>query len=92
MSSGFERAVLTTAFKTILAKYYNIDLFIGDEIDKASNDDDSIKLFSVLLGLNQFSQVFLISHKKALGNYLEENFSDDITLYEAKDGKFTKRN
>lgn len=90
MSSGFERAVLTTAFKTILANYYNINLFVGDEIDKASSDSDSIKLISELLSLGQFSQVFLISHKKALGNYLEENY-EDINIYEAKDGRFAKK-
>lgn len=91
MSSGFERAVLTTAFKTILAKYYKIDFFVGDEIDKASSDNDSIKLFSVLLNLHQFHQLFLISHKKALGSYLEENY-DDIYIFEAKNGNFTKKN
>lgn len=91
MSSGFERAVLTTAFKIILARYYDINLFVGDEIDKASSDKDSIKLISELLNLNQFSQVFLISHKKALGNYLEENY-EDLNIYEAKDGRFTKKN
>lgn len=91
MSSGFERAVLNTAFKTILAKYYNIDFFVGDEIDKASSDEDSIKLFSVLLGLHQFSQIFLISHKKALGNYLQDNY-DDIFIFKAENGKFVKKN
>lgn len=90
MSSGFERAVLNLAFKTSLAELYNIDLFIGDEIDKAANDEDSIKLINLLLAYQNYNQIFLISHKKALFEYLADTF-DDYNLYEANSGKFTKK-
>lgn len=93
MSSGFERAVLNIAFKVTLANYYNISFFIGDEIDRASSDRDSINLFSVLLSQPQFEQIFLISHKKTLGSYLSDNFdSDEISIYEADNGQFVKGN
>ena len=93
MSSGFERAVLNIAFKVTLANYYNISFFIGDEIDRASSDRDSINLFSVLLSQPQFEQIFLISHKKTLGSYLSDNFdSDEISIYEADNGRFVKGN
>ena len=91
MSSGFERAVLTTAFKSMLARFHGLDLFIGDEIDKASSDTDSCKLYSALLESKQFNQVFIISHKKALGQFLRDEYGGEgiATFVEAKgDGTF----
>lgn len=91
MSSGFERAVLNLAFKTTLAKMYNIDIFIGDEIDKAASDTDSIKIIDLIWSLPNYQQVFIISHNNALKNYIFDSI-EESTIYEADSGKFAKRN
>lgn len=91
MSSGFEKAVLNLAFKTALAEFYNIDLFVGDEIDKAASDEDSIKLIELIWSLQNYQQIFIISHNSVLKNYISDNIEGSV-LYEAKLGKFTKSN
>lgn len=92
MSSGFERAVLNLAFKTVLAKMYGIELFIGDEIDKAANDNDTITLMECLLDVETYKQIFLISHKKSLYEYFTKNYDkDELSVFKADSGQFVQR-
>lgn len=91
MSSGFERAVLNLAFKTVLAEFYGIDLFIGDEIDKAASDEDSIRIINLIWALSNYKQIFIISHNSSLKNYVIDNI-EDCNIYEASFGKFIKNN
>lgn len=90
MSSGLERCVLNLAFKVALAEAYNLDVFVGDEIDKAANDDDSVKLMNALMSKQNYRQIFLISHKKSTFDYLKDKYEDYI-YYETDSGKFKKR-
>ena len=88
MSSGFEKALLTMSFKTALLKSYGINIFIGDEIDGAADEDSSLQLFSNLLNNSYFDQVFLISHKKNICQSITSEASDTI-VYFANNGQFT---
>lgn len=89
MASGYEKAMLTLSFKYALSNLYNIDIFIGDEIDKAANDDFSEKFFESLLNCGQFKQIFIISHHEYLRDYIENNFNSR-KCYIVSGGKFVE--
>lgn len=88
MSSGFEKALLTMSFKTALLKCYGINIFIGDEIDGAADEDSSLQLFSNLFNNSYFDQVFLISHKKSICQSITSEVPDTV-VYFANNGQFT---
>jgi len=88
MSSGFEKALLTIAFKVSLAQLYGINIFIGDEIDGAGDDESSEKLFEQLVTNSIFDQIFLISHKKAICRLISDIVTDNI-VYTAHQGQFS---
>lgn len=87
MSSGFEKALLTLAFKISLAQLYGLNIIIGDEIDGAADDESSEKFFELLLANSSFDQVFLISHKKSVCQLIMDNSSDFIA-YNVDNGRF----
>ena len=87
MSSGFEKALLTLAFKVSLANLYHCDILILDEADGAADDESSLKLYETLIN-NNFNQVFLISHKNELKEFLQEN-CENILTYNVFNGNFT---
>jgi DNA repair exonuclease SbcCD ATPase subunit len=86
MSSGMEKAALTLSFKISLAQLYGLNILIGDEIDQNADNESSEKLFESLTNL-PFDQLFLITHKNEIKDFITDNFSDTKT-YEVKDGTF----
>lgn len=86
MSSGLERYILSLAFKVSLAESYKLDLFVGDEIDQSANDQDAKILTDMLINSKSFKQLFIISHKNAILDYITENYKCNV--YKAEDGKF----
>lgn len=91
MSSGFERAVLNLSFKVTLAQMYGLDLFVGDEIDKAASDEDSVKIIDLVWSLPNYQQILIISHNSALRDHIMTSI-EEASVYEADSGKFAKRN
>lgn len=91
MSSGFERAVLNLSFKVTLAQMYGLDLFVGDEIDKAASDEDSVKIIDLIWSLPNYQQIVIISHNSTLRDHIMTSI-EEASVYEADSGKFAKRN
>jgi DNA repair exonuclease SbcCD ATPase subunit len=89
MSSGFERAALTMSFKYALCKMYGLSFILLDECDKNADDESSEKLFDAITGDSLFDQLFVVSHKRTLCQYLLDNVEDHI-MYTAKRGAFTE--
>jgi len=87
MSSGFEKALLTMAFKVSLAQLYGINILIGDEVDGAADDESSESLFELLITNSTFDQIFIISHKRKIKELITDNTNDNI-CYEALLGDF----
>jgi DNA repair exonuclease SbcCD ATPase subunit len=90
MSSGFEKAALTLSFKVSLAQLYSLNIIIGDEIDQNADNESSEKLFENLITL-PFDQLFLITHKNEIKEFINENLSD-VKNYEVKAGVFESSN
>jgi chromosome segregation ATPase len=87
MSSGFEKALLTIAFKVSLAQLYGINVLILDEPDGAADKDNSLLFFENLLNAS-FDQIFLVSHKSDIREMILNNISNSI-CYVAEKGNFT---
>jgi len=87
MSSGFERSMLTMAFKQSLCKLYDLDICVLDECDRSADDDSSDKLFEQILGDDTWSQVWVITHKKSTCQSIMDG-QDDCKIFIAKHGNF----
>lgn len=84
MSSGFEKNLLTLAFKVSLAKLYNCDCCFLDEADGAADEYNTQLLYNNIINL-EFNQIFLITHKEFVKEFLINNYPVDF--FEIKNGK-----
>jgi len=89
MSSGFERCMLTMAFKQSLCKLYDLDFCVLDECDKAADDNSSDKLFEQILGDETWSQCWVISHKKGTCQSILDS-QDDCRVFLARGGRISE--
>ena len=86
MASGYEAAILTLAFKLAVAFMYNSDILLLDEPDKAATDENSLALFKHIVNLEGFKQVFLISHRLPLIDWIKSEA--DAHIYRVENGVF----
>ena len=85
MASGFEKDLLSLAFKVALCKLYNLSFAFFDEADGHSSDKNAEKLFKSLFTNGLFEQVFLISHKSTVKDVVKSN----VLVYYVKNGAFS---
>ena len=86
LASGFETAALNIAFKCSIAKAYNSGILILDEPDSNATDESSINMLkTILTALDEFEQIFLITHKEEAIEFLKGNKS---TFYVVNNGEF----
>ena len=88
MASGFEKDLLSLAFKVALCKLYNLSFAFFDEADGHSSDKNAEKLFKSLFTNGLFEQVFLISHKSTVKDVVKSNV-DNVLVYYVKNGVFS---
>jgi hypothetical protein len=90
MASGFERELLSVAWRVALARAYSLDALMLDEVDSAANMLSSEKMFREIANLVGFEQLFIVSHKpEVVDILLQEN--DRVTAYYASEGTFTRQ-
>jgi chromosome segregation ATPase len=90
MASGFERELLSAAWRVALARAYNLSALMLDEVDSAANTFSSEKMFREIANLVGFEQLFIVSHKpEVVDILLQEN--DRVTAYYASEGTFTRQ-
>lgn len=86
MSSGMEKAALSVAWRVALAESYELDILMLDECDAAATQKSSEKLLTTVVDSPDFSQVFIVTHRKETRDALAA--SKDITVYYADKGSF----
>ena len=86
-ASGFEKAILSICFKSVLCEAYNIPFVILDEVDAAASEDNSRRFFDIIINGGLFQQSIIISHKLDVQETIK-GMSDDIISYFVSDGKF----
>lgn len=90
MASGFERELLSAAWRVALARAYNLHALMLDEVDSAANTFSSEKMFREIANLTGFEQLFIVSHKpEVVDILLQEN--ERVTAYFVQDGIFTRQ-
>ncbi len=85
MASGFQKEVLSIAFKITLCRAYNLDMMILDECDKTASDNSSAKLFEGILRDEAIKQLFVITHKPMIKDMIKA-MAEDISIYKVADG------
>jgi DNA repair exonuclease SbcCD ATPase subunit len=78
LCSGFEKQLLSIAFRVALASITGIGFLILDEIDSDASEDNSISLYSNLIDSNLFSQIICISHKNDTKEHLLNNYQTKL--------------
>lgn len=88
MASGFEKSVLSMAFKVSLCKAYNLPFAFLDEIDSAGSEENSQRLFESLISNDTFDQLFIISHKNSVRDIIK-SLAPKVKTYYVNKGKFS---
>lgn len=88
MASGFEKSLLSIAFKVALCRAYNLSFTVLDEIDAFATDTSSEKIFQSLIDSKTFDQIFIITHKPSTREVIRDIAQDSI-FYHVEKGKFT---
>ena len=85
MTSSFEKELLNIAWRVALAKAYNLDILLLDEVDASSSIENSNRVFQEISNLG-FSQLLIITHKPQVIDILKEKHK--VTLYTVENGEF----
>lgn len=89
IASGFEKSVLSMAFKVALSKAYNLPFAFLDEVDSAGTDQNSELLFKAIINGDIFEQVFIVSHKPFVRDTIK-SIADKLKVYYVHKGIFTE--
>ena len=87
MSSGFEKSLLSVAWRVALAEAYDLDIIMLDEIDAAASSDASTELFRALESSSDFKQTIIITHREATVDLIKDGF-DGVVVYGVDAGQF----
>lgn len=68
-ASGYEKQLLSVTFRLALASLHKLGIFIFDEIDSDSSEENSLRLYKTILN-QKFSQLFVVTHKEVTKDYL----------------------
>lgn len=88
MASGFEKAILSIAFKVSLCSAYGLRFAFMDEIDQAGTEENSEALFRAILANDLFDQLFVISHKSTVREAIH-GIAPSLKTYYVDHGKFS---
>jgi DNA repair exonuclease SbcCD ATPase subunit len=77
MASGFEKAILAMSFRYALCGMQNLGIMILDEIDSDASDENSIKLFKMLL-TNKEIQFFIVTHNVQAVDIMEQEYNAKV--------------
>lgn len=86
-ASGFEKAILSICFKSVLCEAYDIPFVILDEVDAAASEENSRRFFDIVINGGLFQQSIIISHKIDIQDTIK-GMSDSISSYMVADGNF----
>jgi len=78
LCSGFEKQLLSIAFRVSLASITGIGFLILDEVDSDASTENSISLYCNLIESKLFNQIIFITHKEATKEYLVNNYNIQV--------------
>jgi len=71
LASGYEKQLLSVSFRLALATLHKLGIFIFDEIDSDSSEENSLRLYKTILS-QKYSQIFCVTHKEMTKEYLQQ--------------------
>lgn len=88
MASGGQQQVLSLAYKLAVAKEFGCTTVFLDEIDSSCNIDMAKTLYEFIFSLEDFNQIFLISHKPDIVE-VAKNSDNDVSIYLVENGEYS---
>jgi DNA repair exonuclease SbcCD ATPase subunit len=88
MASGAQRAILALSWRIAIAKRYQLDTILFDEVDKSMTDDNSKLIYEFIASLDTFKQIVLISHRKAALRAVY-SLADNVSCYWVSGGTYS---
>lgn len=88
MASGFQKSVVSIAFKVSLCIAYGLRFSFFDEIDQAATEKNSDCVLKMIVTNDIFDQVFIITHKPTVRATIKSVAPNMLTYY-VKKGNFS---
>lgn len=91
MASGAQKTILALAYQIALAKMYGLSCIFLDEADAAMSDDNAKQVYEFILSLEDFTQIFFISHRKESLEVIDNTVRDNVINYYVKEGLYLEK-
>lgn len=88
MASGFQKSVVSIAFKVSLCLAYGLRFSFFDEIDQAATEKNSDTVLKMIVTNDIFDQTFIITHKPTVRATIKSVAPNLLTYYVSK-GNFS---
>lgn len=89
MSSGAQKAILSLAYKTSLARLYGVSCIMLDEVDASCDQNAASIIYRFIASLDTFQQIIFISHRPEAREAVKE-VNPDVVIYTVKRGEYTQ--
>lgn len=84
IASGGEMSRIMLAFKTVLARYEQIDTMIFDEIDTGIGGNIVVKVAEKLAAVSKFAQVICVTHAPQIAGLADQHFRIEKVVSEGQ--------
>lgn len=88
MASGFQKEIISVAFRVALCRIYNLSFSFFDEIESFGSEANSAIIFDEILSSGIFEQTFIITQKLSTQEHIMNNYL--ATKFIAKDKRLTR--
>ena len=88
MASGFQKSVVSIAFKVSLCIAYGLRFSFFDEVDQAATEKNSDTVLKMIVTNDIFDQTFIITHKPTVRATIKSVAPNLLTYYVSK-GSFS---
>jgi exonuclease SbcC len=88
MASGFQKSVVSIAFKISLCLAYGLRFSFFDEIDQAATEKNSDAVLKMIVTNDIFDQTFIITHKPTVRATIK-SVAPNLLTYYVKKGSFS---
>lgn len=88
MASGFQKSVVSIAFKISLCLAYGLRFSFFDEIDQAATEKNSDAVLKMIVTNDIFDQTFIITHKPTVRATIK-SVAPSLLTYYVKKGSFS---
>lgn len=88
MSSGAQKAILSLAYKTSLARLYGVSCIMLDEVDASCDKNAAEIIYKFIASMDTFQQIIFISHRPEARQAVRE-INPEVVVYTVHSGEYS---